>query len=108
MLPCQRRKAVAHSCGDNISAFRNLMKVLPAEYQQKFRDCTTGDRVLESLKDYGASWSSRSCRLGAFARAMKPFFIAMDLFVPCDPMRAATFWGALGVVIVVCNVQPHH
>ncbi|UKZ82608.1 hypothetical protein TrVFT333_010401 [Trichoderma virens FT-333] len=80
---------------------RRLVEALPDDYQERFRECTTGDKVLESLKDYGTAWNTRNRRLGTFIWVMKPFFTAMDVFVSCDPMHAATLWGTLRVVIAL-------
>ncbi|KAL7910353.1 hypothetical protein GGI35DRAFT_448574 [Trichoderma velutinum] len=96
-----RHGAAAHPSQESVLMLRRLVEALPDEYQEAFRKCTSGDRVLEDLKDYGTAWNTRNRRLGTFIRVMKPFFTAMDVFVSCDPMHAATLWGALRVVIAL-------
>lgn len=56
---------------------------------------------MKELDDHGPTWSTRNRRLGTFIRVMRPFFTAMDVFVQCDPLHAATFWGGLRVIISV-------
>ncbi|PNP58999.1 hypothetical protein THARTR1_01247 [Trichoderma harzianum] len=93
--------AAAHSSQESVLMLRRLVEALPDEYQEAFRKCTTGEEVLKDLQDYGTAWNTRNRRLGIFIRVMKPFFTAMDVFVSCDPMHAATLWGALRVVIAL-------
>lgn len=98
-----RHGAAAHSSQESVLMLRRLVEALPDEYQEAFGKCTTGDEVLKDLQDYGTAWNTRNRKLGTFIRVMKPFFTAMDVFVSCDPMHAATLWGALRVVIAVCS-----
>ncbi|KKP06868.1 hypothetical protein THAR02_01065 [Trichoderma harzianum] len=96
-----RHGAAAHSSQESVLMLRRLVAALPDEYQEAFGKCTTGDEVLKDLQDYGTAWNTRNRKLGTFIRVMKPFFTAMDVFVSCDPMHAATLWGALRVVIAL-------
>ncbi|KAL7934330.1 hypothetical protein V8C35DRAFT_280075 [Trichoderma chlorosporum] len=96
--PCE---AAAHSSQESVLTLCRLVEALPDDFQDRFRECTNGDKVLDSLKDYGTAWNARNRRLGTFIRVMKPFFTAMDVFVSCDPIHAATLWGALRVVIAL-------
>ncbi|KAL7961267.1 hypothetical protein V8C34DRAFT_274241 [Trichoderma compactum] len=96
-----RHGAAAHSSQESVLMLRRLVEALPEEYQEAFGKCTTGDEVLKDLQDYGTAWNTRNRRLGTFIRVMKPFFTAMDIFVSCDPMHAATLWGALRAVIAL-------
>lgn len=90
------------SLGASTNTLRNLVETLPEDYQEVFRKCTTSEGVLWNFQDYGAGWRTHSRRLGVFIQAMKPFFTAVDVFVQCDPIHAATLWGVLRVVIQVC------
>jgi hypothetical protein len=90
------------SLGASTNTLRNIVETLPEYYQEEFRKCTTSEGVIRYIQDYGAEWHTHGRRLGVFIQAMEPFFTAVDVFVQCDPIHAATLWGGLRVVIQVC------
>ncbi|KAH8589069.1 hypothetical protein B0O99DRAFT_692943 [Bisporella sp. PMI_857] len=95
----QSDHSASTSLDNSTGKLRSLVETLPDEYQEEFMKCTTGDKVLERLQEYGAEWRTHRRRLGVFVQSMKPFFAAFDIFVQCDPIHAATLWGGLRVVL---------
>ncbi|KAK4455375.1 hypothetical protein QBC34DRAFT_489662 [Podospora aff. communis PSN243] len=83
-----------------VTAWRNLFSILPDDLQSHIHSNMTSRNVVDNLRVHGAAWNAvRARRLTKFIIAVDPYFKAMDVFVSCDPIHAATLWGALRVVI---------
>ncbi|KAK4169607.1 hypothetical protein QBC43DRAFT_308040 [Cladorrhinum sp. PSN259] len=100
MGPAKASISAQDATGEAVTAWRNLFSILPDDLRSHIHDRMSSRDVVDNLRDHGAAWNSvRARRLNKFIIAVEPYFKAMDVFVSCDPLHAATLWGAVRVVI---------
>ena len=82
---------------------------LPSSQQNLFSPCASGQQLLEQVKSLDCI--SKKKRLAErrlspikkFIEVLQSYFSAVDVLVQCDPVHAATVWGALRLIFQVCS-----
>ena len=82
---------------------------LSSGQQNLFSPCASGQQLLEYVKSLDCI--SKKKRLAErrlspikrFIEVLQSYFSAVDVLVQCDPIHAATVWGALRLVFQRCS-----
>ena len=103
-----------NAAGNNIftharNEFLASLPSLPSSQQNSFSQCTSGQQLLEHVKSLDCI--SKKKRLAErrlspikkFIEVLQSYFSAVDVLVQCDPIHAATVWGALRLIFQVCS-----
>jgi hypothetical protein len=90
-------------------AITAFISTLSPDHKQLFSSCQRPEDLLEQISQLDgikvASQRQRSYldSVKTFITRLQPYFNAIDVLVQCDPIHAASVWGALRVVIQVCK-----
>ena len=80
---------------------------LSSEQQAFFSPCASGQQFLEHIKSLDCISAKRRIaelrlsRIARFIQVLQSYFSAVDVLVQCDPIHAATVWGALRLIFQV-------
>ena len=98
-----------HIFADARTEFLASLSSLSSEQQALFSPCASAKQLLAHIKSLDCISKKkhlaerRFSSIRKFVEVLQSYFSAVDVLVQCDPIHAATVWGALRLIFQVCS-----
>jgi hypothetical protein len=95
------------------AAHDRFLESLPDDERMLYSPCSSANDLLEGLKklEVITKQSQRHCgnlllsQVKKFSERLQPYFEIVDIFIQSNPQFTAIVWGALRLVLKVCQAS---